>query len=587
MNRQQRRAELRQKKKEPPASAQTPAAEAADGADLFAQALWHQHQRKFDDAERLFKRLLALEPDHAEAWNNLGCALLAQGKPAEAIGAFQRTLTLLPQLLDDFTSVLALMVSVNTTLGEGLKRAAAAWPQRRPAEELLAPAGIAALADDPLLRFVLESTRVRNVGFERLLTSLRLTLLRAAVAADGSIDDWVLEFSCALAQQCFINEYVFAQTPEEAEHTATIEHALAQALASGAPVSPARLAALAMYVPLGSLPDAQSLLERKWPQALDGLLAQQLREPQEERRLQESIPRLTVIDDDVSLRVRRQYEENPYPRWVRSGIPVREPVTVDEHLRLQFPSAQFHSLGGSGEVDILVAGCGTGRHPIGVAQTYRDARILAVDLSLTSLAYAKRKTPPEFAGRIDYAQADILRLPAIGRTFDLIDASGVLHHMADPLAVWRDLLALLRPGGFMHLGLYSELARRDVVAARAFIAERGYGSTADDIRRCRQDLIDSLPGIAKFGDFFSTSECRDLLLHVQERRLTIPDIKSFIAEQGLTFIGFNFSPQDLQRYRGLFGQAGWSLQDLDRWHAIETENPDTFAGMYQFWVQKP
>ena len=27
--------------------------------------------------------------------------------------------------------------------------------------------------------------------------------------------------------------------------------------------------------------------------------------------------------------------------------------------------------------------------------------------------------------------------------------------------------------------------------------------------------------------------------------------------------------------------------DLDRWKIFETENPDTFSSMYQFWIQKP
>ncbi len=169
----------------------------------------------------------------------------------------------------------------------------------------------------------------------------------------------------------------------------------------------------------------------------------------------------------------------------------------------------------------------------------------------------------------------------------MIDATGVLHHMADPMQGWRILLALLRPRGLMHLGFYSELGRRDVVAARALIAERGYGSTPAEIRRCRQDLLDTpLRSVARFSDFFSTSECRDMLFHVQEGRLTIPAIKSFLAEHGLRFLGFEFEAAILQKYRALFANAGWSLTDLDRWHAMETEYPDTFSGMYQFWVQK-
>src|SRR5262249_44849475 len=105
-------------------------------------------------------------------------------------------------------------------------------------------------------------------------------------------------------------------------------------------------------------------------------------------------------------------------------------------------------------------------------------------------------------------------------------------------------------------------------------------------RRCRQELLNSpLSAIAKTADFFSVSECRDLLFHVQEARMTIPDIKSFVTEQGLYFIGFEFGPQLLQHYRSVFGGDAF-LRDLDRWHSLEAKHPDTFAGMYQFWVQK-
>jgi SAM-dependent methyltransferase len=340
-----------------------------------------------------------------------------------------------------------------------------------------------------------------------------------------------------------------------------------------------------MYFPLHSLPNSQALLERAWPAALADLLRAQVREPREEAQYRELIPRLTPIEDDVSKQVRGQYEENPYPRWVHAAL-AGEPIALDEHLRNQFPSAPFRPLGNPDGIDILVAGCGTGRHPIEVAHKYEAARVLAVDLSLSSLCYAKRKTPAAVANKIEYGQADILKLESIGRSFDLVDASGVLHHLSDVKAGWRILLKLLRPGGFMRVGLYSDLARRGIVAARTFAREREYHPTADEIRRCRQDLMDSpLKDLVRAGDFFSTSECRDLLFHVQEHRLTIPEIKSFIAENGLMLIGFEFAPRMMQHYRDLLGGDRF-LRDLDRWHRLETEKPDTFAGMYQFWLQK-
>ena len=68
--------------------------------------------------------------------------------------------------------------------------------------------------------------------------------------------------------------------------------------------------------------------------------------------------------------------------------------------------------------------------------------------------------------------------------------------------------------------------------------------------------------------------------------MTIPAIKAFIAGQALKFIGFEFDDAALQQLPRAVRQAGWSMTDLDRWHEVETKYPDTFSGMYQFWVQK-
>ena len=262
-------------------------------------------------------------------------------------------------------------------------------------------------------------------------------------------------------------------------------------------------------------------------------------------------------------------------------------MSVDQYLREQFPAVAFAQLCKIDALDMLIAGCGTGQVAIATVQKYTDAQALAIDLSLSSLCYARRKTPPELSSRIEYAQADILKLASIGRSFDLIDACGVLHHMADPLEGWRILLTLLRPRGLMHLAFYSDTGRGDSAAARTFIAEHGFGSTPGEIRRCRQELLKTpLASVTRFTDFFTTSECRDLLFHVHEARVTIPVIKSFVGEHSLKFIGFEFDRPILQRHRAEFSALGWSLTDLDRWQELETKYHDTFSGMYQFWAQK-
>src|SRR5208283_3528876 len=262
------------------------------------------------------------------------------------------------------------------------------------------------------------------------------------------------------------------------------------------------------------------------------------------------------ITGGVSEEVRDLYEQNPYPRWVK--LPIRDQARrFNDELRRTLPFAQFTPMPDDSAPEALVAGCGTGKHSINTGQRFRGIRVLAVDLSLNSISYARRKTQELGMMNIEYAQADILKLGNIARTFDIIESVGVLHHLADPFAGWRTLLTRLRPGGFMRLGFYSEIARRDVVKGRALIAAHGYASTPDDIRRFRQDPSVSKPGgelhnLTQMGDFYSTSECRDLLFHVQEHRLSLSQIDSFLSEAGLHFVGFELEPEVFNRYTARF-----------------------------------
>jgi SAM-dependent methyltransferase/Tfp pilus assembly protein PilF len=579
---------------------------------------------EWTDAVLHFRRALSRKPNIPVAYSNLAGALRAEGKPEEALGVVTRGLAV--EETDDLKAIFALCVQdlqsapkidklrmfVERAMAECWGRPgelatmatllvkqsdvvrvaierAAGWPKRVPAGELFGPRGLAALSGDRLLRCLLESTPVCDVAMERLLTNARLAVLDLATGADAAagISGDTLIVCCALAQQCFINEYVFDDN-DEIERARTLRDALGGALASGAPMPPpVVVAAVACYFPLHSVPGAQALLDRPRPDAVARLIVQQVREPAEERQLRSSIPVLTTIEDSVSVLVRQQYEENPYPRWI-SAASLTKRLTVDEHIRARFPRASHRPLG-KADVEYLVAGCGSGRHAIEAAQWFPDAKMLAIDLSLTSLSYATRKMRALGARNIEFAQADILKLDSVGRTFDVIEAIGALLHLADPAAGWRVLLSILRPGGFMRVGLYRVLAREDVRAAHTFIAERGYRRTADDIRRCRQEIMSLDDGaVAKgalnYADFFTTSECRDLLFHVREHHSTIPEIKTFLADNNLAFIGFDGA---------LYGEYAKrhpddpAMTNLDYWHALETENPAIFPHMYQFWLQKP
>ncbi len=616
------------------------------GANLFGAAVGYHQSGALVQAEHAYRELLATVPTHAEAHSRLGAVMMAQGRTSEAVFHMARAVALNPALFEahgnlaqvymstgqrreaidaacralelretpqskamfaqcialarftaddekfrglllralseawarprDLTRACVSLIKLDPAVSETSARIERAWPRRLPAGELFDANGMAALAHHRLMRRALECDPIADARLERVLTGVRYALLTSAVAQAPVDEEDALGLYCSVARQCFVNEYVFSMTDGEADEAQRLRALLEKALANGEPCPALWPVAVGAYCPLHLLTNAEALLDRSWPQCVKALLVQQVEEPAQERRIAATIPLLTEIDGAVSSAVRRQYEENPYPRWVTAAAPGQPPI------RLRRPSAQI--------LDVLIAGCGTGLSTIEFARQSPGARIIAIDLSLASLSYAKRMAQRLGATNVEFGQADIMKLGSIGRQFDFIDASGVLHHLADPWIGWRILLSLLRPAGVMQVGLYSKLARTNVVAARALIAERGYRPIPQDIRRCREDIMAAedplLKSLVNGDDFFTTSECRDLLFHVQEHRTTLPEIKAFVAANNLQFSGFYLDAPTLHTFAQRF-PAPSAMTDLDRWHAFETEVPDTFAGMYQFSVRKP
>jgi hypothetical protein len=139
-----------------------------------------------------------------------------------------------------------------------------------------------------------------------------------------------------------------------------------------------------------------------------------------------------------------------------------------------------------------------------------------------------------------------------------------------------------------RLGLYSETARRSIVDARALIAGCGYQPTTDGIRALRQTIVRERDeprwrSLVQAADFYSTSGCRDIFFHVMEHRLTIPEIRSFLDQHGLRFLGFELDPKVIDKFQAVFPGAE-ALTNLDYWHFFEADNPQTFLKMYIFSV---
>ena len=288
------------------------------------------------------------------------------------------------------------------------------------------------LGEFPLLTKLMSVCPIPDLALENLLKKLRESILTRLLSLDAS-SPHLLRFQSALALQCFTNEYIYNLTQNEEKLLKLLEASVEKDLTNNDQPNPKTILALASY---------KSLNQYKWCQSLSvtdvlqEVITRQINEPHREKELKSDLALLEEISSDISLKVRKQYEKSPYPRWVDMGLHLRSSSIsnlVDE-IGLKLHKNNIR------EVEkpvILVAGCGTGQHSIGTAARFKSSRVLATDLSTSSLAYAKRKTEELAITNIEYLQADILDTAKLNKKFDIIECVGVLHHMDDPLTGWR------------------------------------------------------------------------------------------------------------------------------------------------------
>ncbi len=448
------------------------------------------------------------------------------------------------------------------------------------------------IAADRLFLLFLKNTVNTDATLEQYLIKLRRDLLTKYVSGEtlGSDD---LQAISALAHQAYNNEYIFSFDTLEEKIINNLRHSI-EHLVTGSQTPDLdlerRLLVFAMYKNLYSLAcrkDLSRMPQESWSRIMRPLLEQTILNPLEEEAIKQEIVTIGCIEDKTSRLVQSQYEENPYPRWL--SVPrdkKRNLKLIVKQLFPDFTPPPFLD----GPIQMLIAGCGTGKHPIQTA-SYGNVEITAIDISKSSLAYGMRMARNYGVTNVKFMQGDILQLAKLNKRFHIIESVGVLHHMKDPLAGWRVLNDLLVEGGLMSIGLYSELARKSIVAAREVIRNEGLAPSSNNIRDFRRRILQrkldaDICGLSNVNDFYSSSECRDLLFHSTEHRYNLSQIGKSLDDLKLDFLGFVFdSLKTPNSYREHFPEDR-DMKNLLLWDQYEKFYPNTFIGMYKFWCQK-
>jgi SAM-dependent methyltransferase len=260
-----------------------------------------------------------------------------------------------------------------------------------------------------------------------------------------------------------------------------------------------------------------------------------LRENIEVRQIQQSNAGRTSGSEVV----RDFYEKMPYPAPLTDLDNYRTLYENPDHRRANFhlmwPAAHPKRI-----PEILIAGCGTSQ-AARYALREPDARITAIDVSETSLSHTRELQRRHNLENLELHHLPIESVQELGRSFDMVVSTGVLHHLHDPDFGLRALRDVLNPQGAMRLMVYAPYGRAGIYMMQEYCRVLGIGTSQKEL----QDLgatLGALPpnhpisGVLRQAKDFQRPEAMaDALLHPRDRAYTVPEVYAWLERCGMSF----------------------------------------------------
>jgi SAM-dependent methyltransferase len=245
-----------------------------------------------------------------------------------------------------------------------------------------------------------------------------------------------------------------------------------------------------------------------------------------------------AIPDRVAQEVSAFYERHPYPPPVDSLERYRQQWNDDRRradVRLFWPDEPYRD-----DRTILVAGCGTSQ-AARYALRWPRAKVTGIDVSTTSIEQTELLKRKYGLDNLEVIRLPVERATELGRSFEHVVCTGVLHHLPDPDAGLRALHDVLEPDGAMHVMVYAPYGRAGVYLLQDYCRRLGIGTSSQEIK----DLAASLsalppdhpliPLLRNAPDFRKEAALADALLHPQDRAYSVPELFNFLAAGGFRF----------------------------------------------------
>lgn len=219
--------------------------------------------------------------------------------------------------------------------------------------------------------------------------------------------------------------------------------------------------------------------------------------------------------------------------------------------------------------DIIDCGCGGGRWSYGLAKM--GANITAVDIN-TSALEATREAIAPFAVQKDFIQTPLEELGAHipdGKKYDMVWSWGVLHHCGSFNTSFKQVMKLVKDGGFIHLYLYGResLAYEDDIQ---LFKNRVLYNTLTSWKDKEEFLIEKA-----HGDVTKLHQNHDIFSPLLNRRLDYNYVKKMLEDHGFTDVTRTIQHGELT-IRAVKGK----MREEDRAMLIKRDNNPYWAAKY-------
>ena len=232
------------------------------------------------------------------------------------------------------------------------------------------------------------------------------------------------------------------------------------------------------------------------------------------------------------------YTSHPFPPPLENLDRALEMYKDQNVLRSEFhllwPNREYRE-----DFEVLVAGCGTWQ-AAKYALTHPGARVVAIDVSTTSLEHTERLKQKHNLTNLDVRQLAIERAADLDHSFDHIICTGVLHHLVDPEAGLRALRSVLNRDGALYLMVYAPYGRAGVYMMQEYFRRLGVGTSPKEI----DDLISVLRMVPEHHPVLATQRgsrqfnaeaLADALLNPRDRAYSVPEIFQLLDSSELIF----------------------------------------------------